>query len=365
VLRTFLAAGVAVLVFVPAARTDPTQQFTIESVPVDGSAAIQLAASPWPLQSPVFSPDGRTVAFVYDLNSVRLVGADGTGERAVAGFAEASDSVVVFAPLWSRDAHTLLVPALSYNHYDPRSQSGKLYRVDASTGSVAELHAGRYASFSPDGRYLVYQTPSLPPGGAGSVVIGVCRSDGAQDTPFGHGSYAAWAPTSDRLAYVTRAGYLTTSTATGRARWTLRTMTAGPISWSPDGKTIFFSHAGSHPGLFSVSPGARRARRVVDLPTPPGDSPVSVSVSSNGRWIATSNDSLTLLVRSNGTQLRALQGGSAAWSPSGSTLALVYGNTLAIWTPTRGIQVDYTGRQRLADPSWSPDGARLLVVDSG
>jgi len=362
VLRTFLATGVAGLVLVPGARTDPTQQFTIESVPVDGSAVIRLAASPWPLASPTFSPDGRTVAFAYDLASVHLVGADGTGERALNGIADA-DRAVVFAPLWSRDGTGLVVPALGYPIQDPRSQSAGLYRFDASTGSVAALHPGRYASFSRDGRYLAYQTRADPREG-GRAIIGVCRSDGSHDTRFGAGSYAAWAPNADRIAYVTWAGNLTVSTATGRARWTLRSMTAGPLTWTSDGKSILFAHAGPHPGLFLASPGERRARHLVDLPTLT-DGPVSVSTSANGRWIAISDNSLTLLVRGNGTHLQALRGGAAAWSPTGSTLALVSSNFLSLWTPTSGAQILFSGRQTLAEPAWSHDGTRVLVVNNG
>jgi Tol biopolymer transport system component len=363
VLRTVLAAGVAALVLVPGARTDPTQQFSIESVPLDGAAPIRLAASPWPLESPAFSPDGRTVAFAYDLASVHLVGADGTGERALNGIADGDHAVVVFAPLWSRDGTRLIVPALGYPTQEPRSESAGLYRLDASTGSVTALHSGRYASFSRDGRYLAYQTQSDPLQG-GRAIIGICRSDGSHDTPFGAGSYAAWAPNADRVAYVTWAGNLTVSTATGRGRWTLRTMTAGPLTWTADGKSILFAHAGPHPGLFLTSPGRRRARRLVDLPTLM-DGPVTVSVSANGSWIAISDNSLTLLVRSNGTHLQALDGGAAAWSPTGSTLALTSDNALSLWTPTNGAQVLYTGRQTLTEPAWSQDGSRILVVNNG
>src|SRR5690242_19921351 len=99
-----------------AARADPTQQFAIESVAVDGSGALRLAASPWPLASPAFSPDGRTVAFVDDAARVRLEAADGSGEPVAGEIAAGAFSTVdaVFAPVWSPDGRTLLVPALGY-----------------------------------------------------------------------------------------------------------------------------------------------------------------------------------------------------------------------------------------------------------
>src|SRR5262249_54267339 len=199
-------------------RADPTQQFAIESVATDGSGAMPLATSPWPLESPAFSPDGQTVAYVNDLASVRLVGADGSGARAVGSIGAGPFFTIdaVFAPVWSPDGTALLVPALGYpGGSDPREASVSLYHMDAATGSVGTLRLGRYASFSRDGRYIAYQT-QIPPQNGGGGVVGVCRPDASNDTPFGRGSYAAWAPTADRIAYVTRRGYLTVSNATGR-----------------------------------------------------------------------------------------------------------------------------------------------------
>jgi Tol biopolymer transport system component len=358
-----VSIGVLATVGLQAARADPTQQFAIESVAADGSGVIQLATSPWPLAAPAFSPDGRTVAFVDDMARVDLVGADGIGERAAGHIGAGLSYVVVFAPIWSPDGTTLLVPTLGNAGADPRDAIASLYRVDVSTGSVGTL-PGRYGSFSRDGRYIAYQT-QIPPQNGGGSVVGVCRHDGSHDTPLGRGSYAAWAPTTDWIAYVTRRGYLTTSNATGGARWTLRNMLAGPIAWFPDGRTIVFAHGGTRPALFLVSPGAQNARRLVDLPTLAGEGPLSVSVSANGRWIATSNDSLTVIVRSNGTNLQAIEAGAATWAPKTATLALVSGNTLSLWTPTHGAQSLYTGGQHAAEPAWSPDGTRILVVDTG
>jgi len=210
-----ISIGVLGVIGQRAARADPAQQFAIESVAADGSAAIRLAGSPWPLAAPVFSPDGRTVAFVDDLARVALVGADGSGERRMGDIGMGSFYAIVFAPVWSPDGRTLLVPASGYPNGDPRDATARLYRVDASTDAVGLLHLGRYASFSGDGRYIAYQTQARPQGGG---VVGVCRADGSHDTAFGPGSYAAWSPTADRIAYVTRRGYLTVSNATGGAR---------------------------------------------------------------------------------------------------------------------------------------------------
>jgi Tol biopolymer transport system component len=343
-------------------------RFAIESVPVDGSGVLHLAVGPNPLESPTFSPDGRTVAFVRDLRLVEVVGSDATGERTLVDFsAQAAFYAVAFGPVWSPDGTTLLTPADTYPlNGDPRSAFAQLFAVDVASGSLSTPHVGRYVSYSHDGRYILYQTHQYGPAGAGGDMIGVCRPDGSRDTALGRGSYAAWAPTpDDRIAYVTRAGYLTVTTPDNGRRWTLRTMKAGPIAWFPNGKTIAFTHEGRRPALFLVNPGARKARRLVDIPTVSGSVSPSVSVSPNGSWIAVSNDRLTFLVRSDGTGLMAIPAAGAAWSPKTTALALVTGSSLSVWTPAGGMSGIAAGSGLWSEPAWSSDGSRILVVESG
>ena len=364
--RTILVATLAALLLSSGAQAGAIR-FAIESVAVDGSGALRLAAGPNPLESPAFSPDGRTVAFVRDSAAVEVVGADATGERAVADFAAQPFYAVAFGPVWSPDGSTLITPAYTHPLYgDPRSSFAQLFAVDLASGSLSTPHVGRYVSYSHDGRYILYQTHQYGPTGMYGDMIGVCRPDGSRDIPLGRGSYAAWAPTpDDRVAYVTKPGYLTVSTPDDRRRWTLRTMKAGPIAWFPDGKTIAFTHAGRRPALFLVTPGARRARRLVDIPTVGGTVSPTVSVSPDGRWIAVSNDRLTILVRSNGTGLTAIPAAGAAWSPKTPALALVNGSSLSVWTPAGGTQGIAAGSGLWSEPAWSPDGRRILVVESG
>lgn len=336
-------------------------RFAIESVAADGSGLPRLAVGPNPLESPRFSPDGRTVAFVRDLAAVEVVGADGTGERVVANFATSATYIVALGPVWSPDGESLMVPALEQPGPDPRNTFAQLFAVDVATGSLSRPHVGRYVSYSHDGRYIVYQTQNAP-AARDRDVIGVCRPDGSRDVTLGRGSYAAWAPTSgDRLAYVDKAGYLTVTGPDNRRRWTLRTIKAGPEAWFPDGKTIAFAHFGLRSALFLVAPG-HNARKLVDIRTNAGS---SVTVSPNGRWIALSSPELTFLVRSDGTGLRVIQATGAAWSPKTAALALVSGHGLSVWTPAGGLTAVYAAAGLLSEPTWSPDGNRILMVDGG
>jgi len=365
VTRISLVATLAALLLTGGAQAGSVR-FAIDSVAVDGSGVLRLAVGPNPLESPTFSPDGRTVAFVRDAAAVGVVGADAAGERTLVDFSTNALYAVVFGPVWSPDGRTLFTPAVTYSYGDPRDAFAQLFAVDVVSGSVDSLHRGMYVSYSADGRYIVYQTHQYGPAGMGGDTIGVCRPDGSRDVALGRGSYAAWAPTpDDRIAYVTKAGYLTVSAPDDRRRWTLRTMKAGPTAWFPDGKTIAFAHAGPRPALFLVAPGARKARRLVDIPTVPGSASPSVSVSPDGRWIAVSYDRLTFLVKRDGRGLIAFPATGAAWSPKTAALALVNGSGLSIWTPAGGTLGISAGTGLMSEPAWSPDGTRILVVETG
>jgi Tol biopolymer transport system component len=364
VIRTTLAAASAALCIAGAATASPTERAAVVSVATDGAGAVTLATAPDVLESPTFSPDGRSVAYVHDLRTIDVVGSDGTGTRALQDISTGTFYASVIGVRWAPDGKTVVAPVIG-SPGDPRDAYATLFTFDAASGSVIWRHLGLYASFSRDGRYLAYQTHERGPAGEGGDTIGVCRPDGTSDRAFGAGSYAAWSPTADRVAYVTSRGYLTASGPAGQARWTLRATKAGPIAWSPDGKTIAFAHIGTRSALFVVSAGSRRVRRLVDLPAADGPAPLAVSFSPNGRWIAVSSDAVTFLVRRDGTGFRALRAGSATWSPRApAELAVISGNQLSAWTPGSGSQVIYTGRVMLAQPSWSPDGTRIVLVDS-
>lgn len=118
--------------------------------------ATPLFDGPGLQKSPVFSPDGRMIAFVsgFRLSAERVIEhvwvmqADGTGARPVA---DASD--INIDPTWL-DPQTLVISS------DMDRQNQKLWRVDLATGAARPLTEGptdMEAAALPDGR-LAYLT---------------------------------------------------------------------------------------------------------------------------------------------------------------------------------------------------------------
>ena len=126
-------------------------RYELQVADADSQNAITVAASPEPLISPAWSPDGMKLAYVSfeDKKPVVYVQnmADGS-RRAVAKF-RGSNS----APAWSPDGRTLAV-TLS------KDETSQIYLLDVESGSVRRFTRGGALDtepvFSPDGRWMYF-----------------------------------------------------------------------------------------------------------------------------------------------------------------------------------------------------------------
>jgi TolB protein len=154
----------------------------------DGSAPRNLTPGVASGQTPVWSPDGRTIAFQSDPDrdgnsEVYLVNADGSGQRRLTR-TPADESWSWSPPAWSPDGRRIAFA----------SQSG-IYVMNADGTRQRRLTEGSEPVWSPDGRTIVFQS-AYPLGlGVGSGIY-VVNTDGSGQRQLTHrpGGWFDWLP---------------------------------------------------------------------------------------------------------------------------------------------------------------------------
>jgi Tol biopolymer transport system component len=292
-------------------------------------ALIEGAPARPEVQSPVWSPDGRRIAFVSrrDGSALYVMNADGSGLRIVA-------RVQRFAtPAWS-----------------------------------------------PDGRRIVFQ-------GWGDGALYVVNADGSgQRTLARRGSTPAWSPDGRRIAFViTGKLYVVNADGSGHRTLTPRVGdgAAASLAWSPDGrKLLVLLEHGSAPlcaicdRVYVLNADGSGLRDVTQKLSGGFGTPASDPVwSPDGRKIAFVRVGV-YVVNADGSGMRNLTPkprgavyAAPAWSPDGRKIAFAGerdGNS-EIYL----MNADGSGQRSLTsdlaydgDPSWSPDGRKITFVSN-
>jgi TolB protein len=287
------------------------------------------------VQTPVWSPDGRRLAFQQGRGANRVlyvVGSDGRGRQRL--LPVASDA----GPAWSPDGRMIAIEGRRGSLHD----GIHVVRADGS-GRRRLARRGYGPAWSPDGTKVAYALTS----------IHVIDADGtghrALTRPRGRSSSPVWSPDGRRIAFLRSVGcdfcfHLVVADVFGSherdltpdlGRGTERALSVGGHAWSPDGRriaftTIAYGPGGRRPGdlhVVNVDGGGRRrlARQSPVIPSRPSWSP-------DGRQIAFTSvrdgDREVYLVTGDGSALRNLTSspaadGSPSWSPDGRTIAFV------------------------------------------
>ena len=176
------------------------KRFSLHITDPDGEGGQVALASPEPIISPAWAPDGRRLAYVSFETQKAVVWVQdlGTGERRMVANFKGSNS----APAWSPDGSRLAVTL---------SQDGpaQLYLMPAQGGTPTRLTRSSAidteAVFSPDGKQVYFVSDR----GGGPQIYRVGADGGNAERVSFNGDYnisPAISPDGKSLAYITRRG---------------------------------------------------------------------------------------------------------------------------------------------------------------
>lgn len=210
----------------------------------DGSDLVRLVRG----AEPAWSPDARSLAFsvlVDDVSEIRLIGADGTGERRLAGDGAAQ-------PSWSPDGRRIVFARSSDVYVVDADGTREMPILDRAT---VRASTGLGASANVD---LGLAEPAWSPDGARIAVVAwegwdpprilVAGADGAAPrilSGFAAGTAPAWSPDGSRIALARPGGLLATIGPDGTG-WRIHALAGTSPAWSPDGRFLAYTGIASN-----------------------------------------------------------------------------------------------------------------------
>jgi TolB protein len=304
--------------------SDRSGTFQIYSIRADGSQLGQLTRGRAANTGPLFSPDGRRIAFIRTGSQLWVMNADGSGQRKLASSG--------YQAAWSPDSRRIA--------YQGDSYAGPLVIMGVNGGGRIVV-PGRNSgpSWSPDGRLIAFSR-----GIGDRTDLMVVGSDGrGPRTVRRKASARGWSPRGEIVftgQYRSGAGLVG---ADGRgARRLLRGVITG-LAWSPDGRRLAFVEHVRGAELLRLRVASADGRGVRDI-TPKGAGSIdSPAWSPDSRWIevrrspadASHDLSDLVLVAVDGSSSRPLTAPLArpwgsdyrqpSWRPRGATPARLGG----------------------------------------
>jgi len=215
--------------------------------PTDGTNPYQ-PVYPVICDAPAWSPDGNTIAYVYNgiievhpwggatvdpsLGGIWFMNPDGTNKRMFLHGGAWPD--------WSPDGQKLVIGG-----------SAQIYTIKTNGDSLTQLtFSGRnfFPDWAPDGKRIAYST-SAPVDSSGIWIINVSHE---YSKHLGLGYMPDWSPDGSRLVYIGLGNNLYVADTNGNNRIQLTFLkdcdNRHPV-FSPDGKKIAFSSASPYSGV--------------------------------------------------------------------------------------------------------------------
>jgi Tol biopolymer transport system component/tRNA A-37 threonylcarbamoyl transferase component Bud32 len=185
---------------------DAEGQFDLWVMDVARGVASRVTASPANERDPVWSPDGRSLAFIArddNGSSLRRKGLRASDAETVVDSAKAPDEDI--PEYWARDGSTLLV----VRRNEAKGEQNTVWAVAPGGGQAEPVLKGVYLDepqLSPDGRWIAYVSRES---GGGEVYIEPFRRDGdrVRVSPAG-GGQPKWRADGREIFFATLSGHL-------------------------------------------------------------------------------------------------------------------------------------------------------------
>ena len=209
---------------------------------------------------PVWSPDGKKIAFVREGKSsgIFVMDADGTNVRRVA-----EGLIWVGTLSWSPDSKKLAFDINTVRHFglQPEGLTRPIYIVDITGDRPPQLliDGGASPSWAPDGAQIVYTC--IRKSSAGMEFASVCSiSTTANSTPrvlISQARNPSWSPDGQQILYISTANrepelFVAQADGSDRRRISDARYDVIAAAWSPDGKHVAYTSTRVMDGGFST-----------------------------------------------------------------------------------------------------------------
>jgi len=317
-------------------------------MPVAGGAATRITDLFNDARQPVWSPDGKTLAYFafrdggYDLWTIKP---DGTEQKKLTlGAFDDRD------PMWSPDGTKI---AFASDRGEPGKSSFNIWTIELATGKLEQVtnnaFENRLPTWSPDGKQIAYASTRGDVSALYAVTLGSTQERELRRVAAG-GAVAApsWGP-DGQLAYVV------TDTASSRLEIDGKTVSGTEIvfpfrvSWLPKASTL-----GKEGGFYYVSDGKVRSRSASSA------KPKTTPFSAHLQVVRTAYDHAKRDFDSTAPR-KVLGVQRPAISPDGSKFAFAAVGDLYVAPIAGGAPQNLTRDGAMdEDPAWSPDGSKLV-----